>query len=332
MNMDGLQRGLATLTIRDEKPISPEEIDNIATRLNDDWLSFARKVPSMPSHEIAKIERSFQNAKEKCFAVFKVWDQISDVEITVGMVKLILMRMQRNDILLDVFNVNVGNNQIQERQPERQPVDEGLTLSKLKLKHKKRLQSYLDPDHGAGIKNWVHIGHQLCLDDRELSARVDSLRLHYAGGGSPAMAFLESLAIKHPETTVERFRGVAKDFDRNDIALYIRDNKIDVNEQLRNIDHEHLEKITNMLNKHVAGISDWRSFADEFDYSTHDISNFATTVKGQNSYSPTLKLLELLQYSKPTLTLNQFATACERLQRRDVSKYIRDVIQELGGN
>lgn len=58
----------------------------------------------MPSHEIAKIERSFQNAKEKCFAVFKVWDQISDVEITVGMVKLILMRMQRNDILLDVFN------------------------------------------------------------------------------------------------------------------------------------------------------------------------------------------------------------------------------------
>ena len=185
----------------------------------------------------------------------------------------------------------------------------------------------LDPDHGAGIKNWLHLGHELTRGDKELTNRVEDLRLSYAGGGSPAMELFEALSIKKPGLTVNDFQEVAEELDRKDVMFYIKES-LPLNSQFRNIGFKHKENLASMLNKNVRGIYDWRSFADEFDYTTQQIDVMKQAIKTPNSYSPTLKLFEMLVHTKPLLSLRTIVDACDAINRKDVSMYLEELIPD----
>lgn len=336
-NVPPIQAGVETLTDADAQALNNRIRDGLANKLGGDWKNFARGTEYLKEPDIEGIDIDKQTVHEKCLEMIKKWERVSTSTVTIAMVKLILIRLGRNDILLDIFHSSPGTEIIGPERTAFASASRGSnpyaffepTVMDLEYKHTQKLCNFLDPDHGVGIKNWLQLGNAIFQGDKDVSDRIESLHLSYSGGGSPAGDFLKNLGMRHPSLTVQKFIDVAKKHERKDVSSYLEGLNCPNGQHLRDVSFVHHEKVARDLDKNIRGVADWRSFADTFGYSNDEIQQFRLAVKEKHQYSPTQSLLDLIKGRYPKLTLTKFKMAASSIGRNDVAHYLGSIIEEL---
>jgi len=330
-----VQAGIELLTPEDDSPLTPHVVNELSTRLGNDWKEFARNTEHFQEVHIDNIDTEEARVYEKCQKMLKQWQERSLAVVTVAMVKLNLVLMGRNDLLKDVFNTisSVGGScRGAERNtssiaPHLRTTDPN--VSHLQYKHIKKLCSYLDTDHGVGVHNWKQLGNAIFQGDPGACDQMESLHLSYFGGGSPAKRFFKGLGMRHPTLTVSAFKDIALKQQRRDVTTYMETLNCPPGKQFRDLSHMEHDKIALLLDKDIRGVSDWRMFADSLGFTNDEINGFKLSVKERNEYSPTQGLIDLMKQRYPLLNLTKVQAAASNIGRNDVAKYLGTVIQEI---
>jgi len=202
-------------------------------------------------------------------------------------------------------------------------------VTDLSLRDTDELATKLDVTYGAGISNWKNVAHELIGRDSELFYQIKDLDLHYYGGGNPALEFFKQLAMKEPDVTIRQFQSICKEFQRMDMSLYI-DQKLSHNLDgfVRDLQSQHKERLASYMNLNIPGVYDWEMFADEYGFNRQQINLMRAALKEGGSFSPTKKLVELLQQSRPLTTLEEIKRACAKLGRNDVVLVLNKAIEK----
>ena len=197
------------------------------------------------------------------------------------------------------------------------------TVKQLKHQHREELACYLDPiSHSVG---WLQLGKHIFHGDKKLLEKVETLRLSYMGGGSPASAFMNYFRM-NTECTVGEFITTAKGLQRGDITKVLQRECQDHSVQIDDLDDTLIDRITTLLDKGGRGIKNWRNFAYHFEYDDNTVDEFQVEVKSKNQDSPTQSLITLIKTSKPTYKLFELSNAASAVGRNDVKLYIDELI------
>ena len=190
------------------------------------------------------------------------------------------------------------------------------------MKHLEQIAAKLDHSSGVGITNWKNLAHEL-IDSRP-NLTIKDLELHYFGGGNPALQFLEELARRNPNLTVEEFQNACRSFRRMDIVIFI-DSELCKGDRLRYIEPSKREKLASYLNLNSPGVYNWEIFADEYGFNNDSIKQIKSVIKEGKSYSPTKRLFEVLNQMYPSMTVDTVIDACRKIGRNDVVQVLESI-------
>ena len=197
-------------------------------------------------------------------------------------------------------------------------------VSDLYYKHVHTLGKMLD---GNRRSNWNLLGKKIFESEPENIERVDFMWYSYEEYNGPSMKFIRDLEQRKPDITITAVARIAEKLKRNDIAMFL-DSLNNSSMLLSDLSTDQCYKLIRLLEKRSCGINDWRSFADSFDYTYHEILRFedATT---PIHHSPTARLIRLINNTKPTMTLISLMRALREIGRNDVSNYVKDIIMNF---
>ena len=201
-------------------------------------------------------------------------------------------------------------------------------LSHLDDNDTEELAKYLDPDHGAAIKNWWHLAANerigLCQEERE------ELKRYYSGGGNPAYDFLMKLRKDDEKRCLSELIKNCEKIERRDVVLFLRSQFKGNHEliTLANISDDLCEKLAEKLNdKMIRGIKCWRHLASYYGYKRHEIDSIGTALKKPQQYSPTKGLLAKIQ-SRFDMPLDSLVAALKKIGRNDVANLLTQIMSK----
>ena len=197
-------------------------------------------------------------------------------------------------------------------------------MDSLKYKHRKELKSFLDDRHCIS-GNWLDLGKLIFQGNRDMIDLVDHLNLQYYGGGSPGGELIEYLQID-PKFTVKSFVDVVKDLNRKDILQLVEN--VPSHTPFRDLHATLSIRIAMYLDKDIAGVNNWRDFADAFGCTDEQVKAFKAA-KRTSDASPTDGLLDLIKSALPNYKLADLKSKLVSIRRNDVAGYIGKVIETL---
>ena len=170
-----------------------------------------------------------------------------------------------------------------------------ILITRLKEPHFDKICSHLDGSTVSGIPRWKYILESYYKDTPHVGRqKALELDMAYRGGGNPALNFLDVLATRAPELTLEEFRKVAgyTYIRRNDIANsdMLKDSGTPSG-LLKDLDDLNRTSLASLLNSR-RGIPDWKYFADEFDFPANLKDEISLAVKSEGLRSPSKRMLK----------------------------------------
>lgn len=270
---------------------SPEMDENISDSLksklienrllSENWRKLAEKIPLQQS-KIDKIDKNHIKPADKVKCVLDNWKQLSSHTFNENSIKMKLQSIQLNDVISDVFSED--DDQHRNQDETFVPKVEDLYSYQISL-----LANLLDSDNG-----WLDLGHCLFENDKESLKIIEAFQFDYAGGGNPVNKFLKLLLQRRPLVTLDDFRDVCKETQREDVIQYAADqfgNIVFINQ----LNEMQLENFASVIRGNIVP-SNWSDIASKFtEFSNDDLKKLDRERMIPNSYSPTIKLFEKIK-------------------------------------
>lgn len=170
----------------------------------------------------------------------------------------------------------------------------------------------LDDESLNDVSSYIGLAELLEVSKENITL----LRLCQAGGGNPALCFLDDLCLRYPSTPVsELVEKVENDEDMPDglvPMLFEYEEK-----SIQDIPRPVLVSLSVFLASSETGkliVSGWRSLADAFGYDVSKMDQISVTIKRNAVYSPTEQLFKLLRCEQPGLQLRKVSEKLEKLR------------------
>lgn len=198
-------------------------------------------------------------------------------------------------------------------------------VSNLSYKHIDELGKLLDRSHHNC--NWNMLGKKIFETEPENIERVDFMYNSYEEHDAPAMKLIQNLELRKPDFTITELARIAEKLKRNDITMFL-DSLNNWSLLLLDLTMGQTYQLIRLLEKRCFGINNWRSFADSLDYTYHEIVRFEDGTSPIH-YSPTVRLIRLITYTKPAMTLITLMRTLRDIGRKDAAILVRNFIMEF---
>jgi len=167
----------------------------------------------------------------------------------------------------------------------------------------------MDGKNISSIYHWEMIAEKIyeTLTSNNRKQIIEDLRRNNYGGGNPGLRFLQILAVRKDDLTVEQFRQTARDVSRYDIAnaKFLESAGI-----LRlKLEPESQLELASMLVTGSSGIADWEYFADEYDFPYSVKEQIKQVMNSGGKHSASTGLIEKL--IKDEWTIERLEKVCE---------------------
>jgi len=320
----------------------PDVLDYVCTHITSDWQKLARWL-QLTDAEISNIDLDYRKTQEKCHQAIRTYRTKGMDTNHLASVEQALKDMERNDILMGIHKiVNAGAQQAnnppnhqrnginfmgihQDDVTQQNAVDQPLLVTDLKLPDLETIIISLDCIGGANYE-------RLMMEFEGMFTRNDISQLSRfeAGGGNPADHFLLDLKRKYPDTTLADVRAHLVTIKRLDIVRFLDHTAIVLNQTSieQAISMPMYEGLCDRLNGSRGDVP-WRLLAGHFGYNMAQVTNLESTIRENNSYSPTRKLFRILSQRRADLTLDDLAQKFVQMQRNDLVNKIDKFKQEL---
>ena len=154
---------------------------------------------------------------------------------------------------------------------------------------------------------------------------LEQLSLSYLRGKRPSEQLIRYLNMRHPELTVKEFGRKCNEMNRVDIVDYLKNIALKKSETLllNKVEYEHQMRLSSYLDYTITG-NNYKKLAKMCSVSRDGIEQLSLArFRGER---PTEQLIQLLNMEYPEMTLKEFMSKCQDIDRLDVVAYIREHI------
>jgi len=173
------------------------------------------------------------------------------------------------------------------------------------------LAAFMDCTDVSSIPYWQTIAEECFKGNQNRTQIIEDLKRHTFGGGNPGFKFLDVLAVRKDDLTIEQFRQTAlsEDISRHDIANadFLKNAGADI--LMCNLDPNLKLKLAAMLVP-SSGIADWEYFADEYEFPYSMKEQIKQEMKA-GKHSAGVALIEKL--IKDEWTIERLEKVCEKV-------------------